>query len=180
MDEKRNEEVDKKYTDFVYWVLTGLLVIAIPYVAGPKEEFKLVLYGILLLVALFVWWARGAAKRRKEAAAKADEHQEAMISEIREGFQGLSNRVDNLQDAQSSTMRTQLIHYAEKYLERGWFTPEEHQSWHNMWEKYLAIVDKNGFIDSYKAKLDKLPEKELDTVIEEYQRSKNISANTEI
>ena len=77
-------------------------------------------------------------------------------------------------------MRTQLIHYAEKYLERGWFTPEEHQSWHNMWEKYLAIVDKNGFIDSYKAKLDKLPEKELDTVIEEYQRSKNISANTEI
>ena len=158
MDEKRNDEVDKKYTDFVYWVLTGLLVIAIPYVAGPKEEFKLALYGILLLVALFVWWARGAAKRRKEAAVKADEHQEAMISEIRDGFKGLSNRVDNLQNAQSSTMRTQLIHYAEQYL---------------------AIVEKNGFIDSYKDKLDKLPEKELDTVIEEYQRSKNNSANTE-
>lgn len=179
MDEKRNEEVDKKYTDFVYWVLTGLLVVAIPYVAGPKEEFRLALYGVLLLIALFVWWARGAAIRRKEAAARADEHQEAMIYEIREGFQVLTSRVDNLQSAQSGTMRTQLIHYAEKYLERGWLTPEEHQSWHNMWEQYLAIVDKNGFIDSYKDKLDMLPEKELSTVIEEYQRSKNISANTE-
>jgi len=179
MDGKRNEEVDKKYTDFVYWVLTGLLVVAIPYVAGPKEEFRLVLYGVLLLIALFVWWARRAAIRRKEAAVKADEHQEEMIIEIREGFKGLSKRVDNLQDAQSSTMRTQLIHYAEKYFERGWFTPEEHESWHDMHERYTKIVGENGFIDSYKRKLDMLPEKELSTVIEEYQRSKNISANAE-
>lgn len=178
MDE-RNKEADKKIVDFVYWALTGLLVLVVTYAAGPQEEIKLALYGILLLIALFIWWARGAVARRKEATTKADEHQEAMISEIREGFKGLSNRVDNLQDAQSSTMRTQLIHYAEKYFERGWFTPEEHESWHDMHKRYTKIVGENGFIDSYKEKLDRLPEKELDTVIEEYQRSKDNSANTE-
>ena len=171
MDE-RNKEADKKIVDFVYWALTGLLVLAVTYAAGPQEEMKLALYGILLLIALFIWWARGAVTRRKEAATRADEHQEEMITEIREGFKGLSTRVDNLQDAQSSTMRTQLIHYAEKYLERGWFTPEEHESWHDMHKRYSKIVGENGFIDSYKRKLDALPEKELDSVIAEYQEQK--------
>jgi hypothetical protein len=73
-------------------------------------------------------------------------------------------------------MRTQLIHYAEKYLERGWFTPEEHESWHDMHKRYNKIVGENGFIDSYKHKLDLLPERELESVIAEYQRQqKNIS-----
>lgn len=178
MDE-RNKEIEKKFVDFVYWALTAALVVVVTQFSGPREEFKLILYGICLLVALFVWWARGAKLRRKESAAKADLHQEEMISEIRDGFKGLSERVDNLQDAQSSTMRTQLIHYAEKYLERGWLTPEEHQSWHDMHTRYTKIVGENGFIDSYKRKLELLPEKELDTVIEEYQMAKNISANTE-
>ena len=174
MDE-RNKEIEKKFVDFVYWALTATIVVVLTQFSGPQEEFKLILYGIVLLVALFVWWAHGAKVRRKETQARADLHQEEMISEIREGFEGLTSRVDNLQDAQSSTMRTQLIHYAEKYFERGWFTPEEHESWHDMHERYSKIVGKNGFVDSYKRKLDLLPEKELDTVIAEYQRQKNIS-----
>ena len=175
MDE-RNKEIEKKFVDFVYWALTALLVVVVTQFSGPQEEFKLILYGIVLLVALFVWWAHGAKVRRKEAQAKADLHQEEMIGEIREGFKGLSTRVDNLQDAQSSTMRTQLIHYAEKYLERGWFTPEEHESWHDMHKRYTKIVGENGFIDSYKLKLDLLPERELESVIADYQKhQKNIS-----
>lgn len=168
MDE-RNRDIEKKIIDFVYWALTGLLVLAVTYAAGPQDEIRLALYGIMLLVALFIWWARGARIRRKESVARSEAHQEEMITEIREGFQGLSKRVDNLQDAQSSTMRTQLIHYAEKYFERGWFTPEEHESWHDMHERYTKIVGENGFIDSYKRKLDALPEKELDSVISDYE-----------
>lgn len=175
MDE-RNKEIEKKFVDFVYWALTALLVVVVTQFSGPQEEFKLILYGIVLLVALFVWWAHGAKVRRKETQAKADLHQEEMIGEIREGFKGLSTRVDDLQDAQSSTMRTQLISYAEKYLERGWFTPEEHKSWHEMHKLYSKIVGENGFIDSYKHKLDLLPERELESVIAEYQeQQKNIS-----
>lgn len=175
MDE-RNKDIEKKIIDFVYWALTGLLVLAVTYAAGPQDEMKLVLYGIMLLVALFIWWARGARIRRKESAERSEAHQNEMITEIREGFKGLSKRVDNLQGAQSSTMRTQLIHYAEKYLERGWFTPEEHESWHAMWEQYCSIVDKNGFIDSYKRKLDALPEKELESVIRDYEELRDVQS----
>lgn len=165
-----NNETDKKIVDFIYWVVTGFVVVVITYISGPKEEFKMILYGILLLVVLFVFWAKGAKQRRKETAKIAEQRQEIVISEIRDGFSGLSKRVDNLQDAQASTMRTQLIHYAEKYLERNWFTPEEHQSWYNMYEMYLSIVGKNGFIDTYKERLERLPERELDAVIEDYQQ----------
>ena len=168
----KNNETDKKIIDFIYWVITGFVVIVITYISGPKEEFKMILYGILLLVVLFIFWAKGAKQRRKEMAKIAEQRQEIVISEIRDGFSGLSKRVDVLQEVQASTMRTQLIHYAEKYLERGWFTPEEHQSWYNMYEMYLSIVGKNGFIETYKEKLDRLPERELDAVIEDYRQTK--------
>lgn len=171
MDE-RQKDISKKLTDFVYWVVTALLVLLITEISKPKEEIKFVLYGILLLLALFIWWAYGARLRRKETQQKSDERQEQMLTEIRTGFENLSGRVDNLQDAQAATMRTQLIHYAEKYFERGWFTVEEHKSWHDMHERYSAIVGENGFIDTYKKKLDNLPEKELDTIIEEYEKNK--------
>lgn len=70
----------------------------------------------------------------------------------------LKGDMDALKEATQATMRAQLLHNAEKYLDRGWLTPEERASWHDMHSKYSALGF-NGLIDSYSAKLDKLPDR---------------------
>lgn len=158
------DEFITKLSNLLYWAITALLALAVTYIAGPREEFKLILYGIIIIIALFIWLVIGAKRRHIANAAVVTARQEEMLTSIRDGFDGLCKRVDNLYDAQQSTMRTQLIHYAEKYLERGWLTPEERQSWRNMWERYSEL-GANGFIDGYKHRLELLPDKDLDTII---------------
>ena len=67
--------------------------------------------------------------------------------------------MDTLMDATQTTMRTELVHLYEKYTTRGWLTPEERAAWYDMHDKYSAMGF-NGFIDSYRAKLDALPDRE--------------------
>jgi hypothetical protein len=57
-------------------------------------------------------------------------------------------------------MRTTILHYAEKYLERGWVTPEERASLFDMHHKYSSL-NANGFIDGYMARVSQLPDKEI-------------------
>ena len=68
--------------------------------------------------------------------------------------------MDAIKDATQTTMRTTLLHYAEKYLTRGWLTPEERASLYNMHQKYAAL-DANGYIDSYIDRVMALPDKEV-------------------
>lgn len=72
----------------------------------------------------------------------------------------LDGKLDALTDATQTTMRTSILHYAEKYLERGWVTPEERASLFDMHEKYAAL-NANGFIDGYMARVQQLPDKEI-------------------
>lgn len=69
-------------------------------------------------------------------------------------------KLDSLTDGVQTTMRTDLIHLYEKFTTRGWITPEERAAWHDMHAKYSAL-NANGLIDSYNAKLDELPDKEI-------------------
>jgi len=73
----------------------------------------------------------------------------------------LDEKMDALTDATQTTMRVNLIHLYEKYVTRGWITPEERAAWHDQHEKYSAL-NANGLIDSYNAKLDALPDREID------------------
>ena len=72
----------------------------------------------------------------------------------------LDKKLDTLNDATQTNMRTTLIHYCEKYLERGWVTPEERASIWDMHKKYAAL-NANGFIDSYISRVMELPDKEI-------------------
>ena len=72
----------------------------------------------------------------------------------------IDSKLDTLTEATQTTMRATLIHNAEKYFERGWITPEERASWCDMHDKYAAMGF-NGLIDSYRLKLDQLPDREI-------------------
>lgn len=81
-------------------------------------------------------------------------------SESREWRDSLDTRIDALTDATQTTMRTDLIHLYEKYVTRGWITPEERAAWYDMHAKYSAL-NANGLIDGYKTRLEGLPDHEI-------------------
>ena len=72
----------------------------------------------------------------------------------------LDAKLDVITDATQTTMRTQLLHYAEKYLTRGWITPEERASIMDMHEKYSSL-NANGYIDGYMQRVAELPDREI-------------------
>lgn len=72
----------------------------------------------------------------------------------------MDGKVDTIMGATQTTMRATLIHNYEKYQERGWLTPEERASWCDMHDKYSAMGF-NGLIDTYRAKLNALPDREI-------------------
>lgn len=69
-------------------------------------------------------------------------------------------KLDALTDATQTTMRTELLHLTEKYLTRGWITPEERAALHDMHRKYSAL-EANGYIDGYMRRVSELPDKEI-------------------
>lgn len=70
------------------------------------------------------------------------------------------DKLDSIMGATQTTMRASLIHNYEKYAERGWLTPEERASWCDMHDKYAAMGF-NGLIDTYRLKLNELPDREI-------------------
>lgn len=72
----------------------------------------------------------------------------------------MDGKMDTLMGATQTTMRATLIHNYEKYADRGWVTPEERASWCDMHDKYSAMGF-NGLIDTYRSKLDSLPDREI-------------------
>lgn len=81
-------------------------------------------------------------------------------AEIIELMDSQDGKLDTLTDATQTTMRTTLLHYIEKYLTRGWITPEERASLIDMHNKYAAL-NANGFIDGYMNRISKLPDREI-------------------
>lgn len=72
----------------------------------------------------------------------------------------LDGKVDAIANATQTTMRTTMLHYIEKYMTRGWITPEERASLYDMHRKYSAL-DANGYIDGYMARIADLPDREI-------------------
>ena len=82
------------------------------------------------------------------------------ISDSKRWRAQMDGKVDTIMGATQTTMRATLIHNHEKYADRGWLTPEERASWCDMHDKYSAMGF-NGLIDTYREKLNTLPDKEL-------------------
>lgn len=73
----------------------------------------------------------------------------------------LSKKIDDINNATQATMRTTILHYCEKYLSRGWVTSEELSSLTDMHAKYAALNEKNGFINGYMERVNKLEVREI-------------------
>lgn len=85
----------------------------------------------------------------------------AYRKESKEWRTNLDSKVDTINDATQANMRTNILHYCEKYLHRGWVTSEELASLVDLHEKYAALNDHNGFIDGYMARVKSLEIREI-------------------
>ena len=105
-----------------------------------------------------------AAERKRDEAQAETEAKRRAEAEWRERVEGsvagIDAKLDVLNEATQTTMRTTLLHYIEKYLTRGWVTPEERASLMDMHRKYAAL-NANGFIDGYMRRVAELPDKEI-------------------
>lgn len=70
-------------------------------------------------------------------------------------------KVDSINDATQANMRTNILHYCEKYLSRGWVTSEELRSLIDLHEKYTTLNDHNGFINGYMDRVQQLEIREI-------------------
>jgi hypothetical protein len=83
-----------------------------------------------------------------------------LVRFLRRCLAGISGKLDAIGEATQATMRATLVHNYEKYQSRGWLTPEERASWCDMYEKYEGL-GANGYIRSYRANLDGLPDRSI-------------------
>ncbi len=97
--------------------------------------------------------SRRDVERETEERKVWHDRVEMRISEV-------EGKIDSINNATQTTMRTTLLHYCEKYLTRGWVTPEERASLFDMHRKYSKL-NANGYIDSYIARVGQLPDKEI-------------------
>ena len=73
----------------------------------------------------------------------------------------MDEKVDNINDATQANMRTNILHYCEKYLHRGWVTSEELASLVDLHEKYTTLNNHNGFINGYMDRVRALEIREI-------------------
>lgn len=106
-------------------------------------------------------------KRRDQVADERHAETEAKRKAEAEWRDGVNSsmadidaKLDMLNDATQTTMRATLLHYIEKYLTRGWVTPEERASLMDMHAKYAAL-NANGFIDGYMERVSELPDRDI-------------------
>ena len=105
-----------------------------------------------------------AAERKRDEAQAETEAKRRAEAEWRERIGGsvadIDAKLDVLNEATQTTMRTEILHLVEKFLTRGWITPEERASLFDMHKKYAAL-NANGFIDSYIERINHLPDREI-------------------
>jgi hypothetical protein len=138
--------MDNAFTSFVAWaaqIASTVIVTALTAQIKARQD--------------------AAERKRDEAQAETDAKRRAE-AEWRERMDGsvadIDAKLDVLNEATQTTMRTTLLHYIEKYLTRGWVTPEERASLMDMHRKYAAL-NANGFIDGYMRRVAELPDKEI-------------------
>lgn len=105
---------------------------------GPKAGMDAVIWLIVLVIAMGVVVALHLAVR----------------------LRGQDRKLDKVINAQQVAMRSDLMHRCEKYIERGWITPEEHMAISDMYGAYDSL-GKNGFMKTYIERVDALERREL-------------------
>lgn len=117
-----------------------------------------ILSAIIVAVATQSINAKIVAGERKRDEARNEST--AWRQEVDGKLDAQGEQMGTLMRAQQTTMRATLIHNSEKYMERGWITPEERASWCDMHDQYSAL-GANGLIETYRHKLNELPDRQI-------------------
>jgi len=149
-------DVDATARRLLWWGLTaGVGYCASAYVAcgNPRQDALAVTWMAVLLVSALAYalW-RTTARRRAEEAR--------MHAEIVARLDSVDERQRLMLDAQQQTMRSDIVHKVDKYVSRGWVTPEEHRAISDEYGSYSALGI-NGYIKVYIAKVDALEVREV-------------------
>lgn len=81
--------------------------------------------------------------------------------ESREWRNKIDKKIEALNDATQANVRTNILHYCEKYIDRGWITPQELDSLTDLHNKYRALNENNGFINGYMERVECLERREV-------------------
>lgn len=158
------EWMSKSIWNVIMTVLSFVITGAIGYVTttqgNPREDTTLLIWVALLsaciIIVTIIW--------KKNSAHTIDSMVEAQHAEVIERLDNQDGKIDRVLDAQQQSMRAQLVHNAEKYIERDWLTGEELQTWEDMYQAYEALPGENGYIAAYKARLETLDIKGLSAI----------------
>lgn len=143
------------YQNLLYWGLTagiGYLANVFMQNENPHRDTFILVWAVVLIASGLVYVAI-YVHRRSEVHDK----------ELFERMDRQGEAIDKLICAQQQSMRTSLIHYAEKYVARGWITSEELRAWSDMYGTYDKL-GLNGYMHSYMQRLDSLPLKSIDMI----------------
>ena len=102
------------------------------------------------------WLVKALTGRLDAYMEKSEKWREGVDSALAE----LQRDSKATKEASQVNMRQNLLHYAEKYITRGWLTPEERAAIYEMHQKYTAL-DANGYIDGYMTRVMALPDREV-------------------
>lgn len=143
------------YQNLLYWGLTagiGYLANVFMQNSNPHRDTFILVWAVVLIASGLVYVAIYVHRR-------SDMHDK----ELFERMDRQDESIEKLICAQQQSMRTSLIHYAEKYIGRGWITSEELRAWSDMYGTYDRL-GLNGYMHSYMERIDALPLKSIDMI----------------
>jgi hypothetical protein len=151
--------------------ITGFIGAITTTQSNPRFDNTTIIWLVLIVICVSIWSiinGYSASKRSKfvgqDQFAEFTKNVDKQFNDLNDNIRAQKKLTEKMIDAQQQTMRTQLIHNAEKYLTRGWITSEELQSWTTMYASYETL-GLNGFIESYLERINELPIKDLNDVL---------------
>lgn len=152
--------LDNAYRDTALKILTVVATGFIGYVttttANPRFDTIAIIWLALLAVCFTALIAIShASEKRRHRFVTQEQHAEVIARLDKQ-----HSMMELMLEAQQQTMRSGLIRDAERYMERGWITAEEHRAYSEAFAAYEHL-GLNGYIKTYLDKVDELPLKSL-------------------
>lgn len=135
-------------TGFIGWATTTAANQSVDVAAMVWLSLLALCFAILVAIS-------HASEKRRHKFVTQEQHKEVIARLDKQKAMS-----ELLLQAQQQTMRSDLIRDAERYLNRGWITAEEHRAYSEAFHVYSKL-GLNGYIKTYLEKIDGLPIKSL-------------------
>lgn len=154
------EVMDSAYRDAALKILIVVATGFIGYITTATSDPRIDTITLVWLALLAVCFAAliaisHASEKRRHRFVTQEQHAEVIARLDKQ-----RSMMELMLEAQQQTMRSGLIRDAERYMERGWITAEEHRAYSEAFAAYEHL-GLNGYIRTYLEKVDELPLKSL-------------------